>query len=477
MLALFVLVPVAGLILLNVPTRVAPSRMAAVTGLALTIAQVVLVILRPAGIFSNTGPLTRYFSFAHDADSLSLVMLLTIGIVLFVTILVAWETMGATRRLFHFVNVLLIAMIGMNGASLVRDLFTLYVFLEITAVASFILIALGQARESLEGALKYIILSAVASALMVSGVALFLLLAGSTDFAAVSAALKGSPGHVYAKIAVAAFLCGLFIKGGLVPFHAWVPGAYATAPAATSVLLAGIGTKISGIYALIRLAVSVFGPLSAMNEVLLFVGAVSIVLGALAALGQRNVKWLLAYSSISQVGYIVLGLGCGTPLALMGAVFHFFNHAILKSLLFVNSASLEDRVGTTDMGRMGGLGAGMPVTSVTSTLAALSTAGVPPLSGFWSKLLIIIALWQAQLYVYAIVAILTSVITLAYMLVMQRRIFFGKAAGELPPAVEPRYGLRVSEIVLAAITVAIGVAIPFTRFALDTLSSVVAGIH
>ena len=312
---------------------------------------------------------------------------------------------------------------------------------------------------------------------MVSGVALFLLLAGSTDFAAVSAALKGSPGHVYAKIAVAAFLCGLFIKGGLVPFHAWVPGAYATAPAATSVLLAGIGTKISGIYALIRLAVSVFGPLSAMNEVLLFVGAVSIVLGALAALGQRNVKWLLAYSSISQVGYIVLGLGCGTPLALMGAVFHFFNHAILKSLLFVNSASLEDRVGTTDMGRMGGLGAGMPVTSVTSTLAALSTAGVPPLSGFWSKLLIIIALWQAQLYVYAIVAILTSVITLAYMLVMQRRIFFGKAAGELPPAVEPRYGLRVSEIVLAAITVAIGVAIPFTRFALDTLSSVVAGIH
>ena len=477
MLALFILAPLAALVLLNLPYKAAPARTAIATALALCIGQVLAVILRPALVFSNAGPLGEYFSFARDADSLSLVMLLSIGIVVAATVLVARDTISDRKRLFHFMSVLLIAMIGMNGASLIRDLFSLYVFLEITAIASFVLIAIERGRDALEGALKYIILSAVASALMLVGVAVLLLLSGSTDFAVVAATIKGSYDHVYARIAIGAFLCGLFIKGGLVPFHAWIPGAYGAAPAATSVLLAGIGTKISGIYALVRLTISVFGPHSPIESVLLFVGALSIVIGAFAALRQTDMKWLLAYSSISQVGYILLGLGCGTPWGLAGAVFHFFNHAVLKSLLFVNSAALEDRLGTTDMGKMGGLGTRMPVTSVTSALGALSTAGVPPLSGFWSKLIIIIALWQAQLYVYALVAISMSVVTLGYMLVMQRKVFFGKPVEGLEAVTETHGGLVLSEIVLAAITVGIGIAIPFAPFALDTLRSVIAGIH
>jgi multicomponent Na+:H+ antiporter subunit D len=306
----------------------------------------------------------------------------------------------------------------------------------------------------------------VASILIVTSVAVLLLVAGGTSFADVAKALH-DPANANAtlvRIALGGFLCGLFIKGGLIPFHGWVLGAYSAAPAATSVLLAGIATKVSGIYALIRVVATILPAIAPVQEVLAAAGAVSIVIGALAAMGQTDLKRLLAYSSISQVGYIILGLACGTPLGVAGAVFHLFNHCIAKSLLFVNSAALEQRVKTTDMNAMGGLGSRMPVTSITSAIGALSTAGIPPLSGFWSKAIIVLALWQAnQLaghYVYAGLAVLLSVATLAYMLLLQRKVFFGKIRQELAAVREASWQLVVSAVVLAAITTAAGLLFP-----------------
>ncbi len=232
-------------------------------------------------------------------------------------------------------------------------------------------------------------------------------------------------------------------------------------------------TKVAGIYALIRLASAVLGPSDALNSVLLLVGAISVVVGALAALGQNDLKRMLAYSSISQVGYIVLGLGCGSPLGLAGAVFHLFNHSIFKSLLFVNAAALEQRLGTTDMNRMSGLGSRMPVTGITSVIATLSTAGIPPLAGFWSKLIILIALWQTGNHAYAVVAVLISVLTLGYLLVMQRRIFFGKVAEGFKDVREAGLGLIVPAVVLAVLTIVAGVLFPWV---LDSLMLPVGGL-
>ena len=139
--------------------------------------------------------------------------------------------------------------------------------------------------------------------------------------------------------------------------------------------------------------------------------------GAIAALRQKNLKRMLAFSSISQLGYIVLAAGLGTPLALIAAIFHLFNHATFKTVLFLNSASLEHSAGTSDMEKLGGMEHAMPWTSWTSVIALLSTTGIPPLSGFWSKLLIIIALWAGGAKVYAMLALLFSVVTLAYFMV------------------------------------------------------------
>jgi len=190
-------------------------------------------------------------------------------------------------------------------------------------------------------------------------------------------------------------------------------------------------------------------------------GTISIVVGALAALGQSDFKRMLAYSSISQVGYIVLGLGAGTALGVAGAVFHLFNHSVFKSLLFVNSAAVEQQSGTRNMDKLGGVSDKMPVTGATSVIAFLSTAGIPPLSGFWSKLIIIVAVWKSGHPHFATLAILASLITLAYFLSMQRRVFFGKLAGGLENLKEASPWVLVTVCVLALITIGIGIFMPW----------------
>ncbi|HPM42753.1 MAG TPA: proton-conducting transporter membrane subunit, partial [Candidatus Omnitrophota bacterium] len=289
---------------------------------------------------------------------------------------------------------------------------------------------------------------------------LMLLVSPDTSFPSIASALKSSSSSPLIIFSVALFICGLLIKGGLVPFHGWLPDAYASAPAPVSVLLAGIITKACGIYTLIRLVTAIFGFTDPVKNTIMFTGILSILVGAFAALGQNNLKRLLAYSSISQVGYIILGLGTGTPLGIAGAAFHLFNHSIFKSLLFVNSAAVEEETGTVDIDKMGGISARMPTTGATSVIAVLSASGIPPLSGFWSKLMIVVALWQCGRYGYAITAVLAGVLTLAYLLKIEQRVFFGKLKPGLEYIKEPGLGIISISVVLAAITIGAGLFFP-----------------
>jgi len=460
MLSPFLLMPLLAIVLLNLPMRSITQKLSFLFGVMISLWQILVVIMMAMGR-GSVDALAKYFSLGLTCDNLTLVLLLSIGIVTLTTILVGMQTIGSEKQRFSFVNLVLVAMIGMNGTVMLADLFSLYIFIEVTAVASFILIAFHRDTNALEGAFKYIILSATATIMMLLSIAIMLLVVGDTSFAAAGSAVKQSQGNPLVIAAIGLFICGLLIKGGVVPFHGWLPGAYSAAPAAASVLLAGIATKTSGIYALIRLTTSVFANNESVNHILLLAGVISILVGAFAAMGQSDFKRMLAYSSISQVGYIILALGCGTNLAIIGAVFHLFNHSIFKSLLFVNSAAVEKQSGTTDMNKLGGLGTKMPVTNATSLIAFLSTAGVPPLAGFWSKLIIVIALWQNGLYAYATIAVLASVLTLAYLLMMQRKVFFGKLAGGLTNVKEAGLGITVAASILAVITVGVGVAFPW----------------
>jgi multicomponent Na+:H+ antiporter subunit D len=448
------IVPLAGVLVLNLP--LAFLRKCIIPfGVAFALVQAVLAVF-----WANE--LAQPSLLPLVVDGLTRVMLLAIAVVVISALLVGRATIADEIKRCNFACLVILALVGMNGVVLCADLFTIYVFVEIAAVSSFILIASGKNRAGFEGAFKYFVLSATASVAILTGVALLLLASGSTKFMEVASVISASPGQPFVLLALALFVGGLFIKSGVIPFHGWVPDAYSSAPSAVSVLLAGIVTKVTGVYVLLRLVMDVLGFSPALRDIMMLVGALTLAGAALAALVQTNFKRMLAYSSISQVGYIILGFGIATPLGIAGAVFHLFNHAIFKSLLFVNAAAVEKKTGTCNMNEMGGLAQKMPMTGFTSVVGLLSTAGVPPLAGFWSKLVIIMALWQAGYFAYAAIAVLFSLVTLAYFLIMQRKVFFGllrpgcENVSEAPE-------LAVPTVMLAAITIAVGLLIPFIK--------------
>jgi multicomponent Na+:H+ antiporter subunit D len=456
---LFLLVPFLLLLILNLFPYRKMEKIAFWTSMLIFVSQTLLAFISVFLRWNIYWP-EKLLGFNLYFDQLAYFLLFTVGLMAGVALLVGHLTIKYDHERFNFKNLILVALIGMNGIAMVRDLFSLYVFIEVTAIATFILIALQRDRFAIEGVLKYLILSVVASTLMLSSIALFLLFAGGLSFPVLRAAAAASSGNFIIPSAIGLFLCGLFIKSGLFPFHGWLPDAYTSAPASVSVFLAGIVTKASGIFALTRFLTSITGFSPVIESILLLVGAMSVVVGALAAIGQKDMKRMLAYSSISQMGYIILGLGVGTKLGIFAALFHFLNHALFKGQLFVNAAAVEEQLGTRDMQKMGGLAQNMPVTGTTSLIASLSAAGIPPLAGFWSKLLIIISLWLTAQYTYAFVAILASVITLGYFLSFQRQIFFGKINEELSNIKEADIFVVLPAVILSSLTVFIGLCFP-----------------
>jgi formate hydrogenlyase subunit 3/multisubunit Na+/H+ antiporter MnhD subunit len=211
-----------------------------------------------------------------------------------------------------------------------------------------------------------------------------------------------------------------------------------------------------------RLSSTVFGFAFNLGPALTVIGLVTIVFGAFAAMGQKDIKRMLAYSSLCQVGYIFLGLGTGTALGLAAASSHLFNHAVFKTQLFVNAAAIERQTGTRDIDKLGGLSREMPVTSWTSVIAFLSAAAIPPLAGFWSKLLSVIALWQAGNIAVAIAAIFTGLLTMVYFLLFQRKIFFGKPVPRESPVTEAPFCMTAPAVILAGITLGVGILFPLT---------------
>jgi proton-translocating NADH-quinone oxidoreductase chain N len=457
---LFVLIPFIGIVLLNLFYSKTVKKLAYGTGLLVAVIQMFLAcasIFQIAGNFFAAIEINYFINLSIDLYGA--IILFTIGLIAFIALIVRRHS--DTDEIFNFTQLIMIIMIGMNGVVMVTDIFSLYVFLEVTSVASFILIAKKKVLEALNGSFKYLLMSSIATVMILSAVAILFMTYGTLSYSELGAQMSGTTQPATQIIIAIIFLVtGLSIKAGLVPFHMWVPDAYSSSSASVSVLLAGIVTKAGGVYAILRLLMDVFPSVGIIKDVFAFIGILSIVVGALLAIGQNDFKKMLAYSSISQIGYIIIGACCGSPLGFLGAFLHFFNHATFKSLLFVNAAAVEQQTGTKDIDKLQ-LGGKMKITSWTSVIAFLSTAGIPPLSGFWSKVIIIVALWQVGYIPYAIIALLASIITLAYFLILQRKVFFGNPAAEFENIKEANKGFILVSVILATITVVVGIAFPF----------------
>ena len=412
----------------------------------------------------SQGPVVEKFTWLGEPlsirlalDGFSLLMLLTITLVGFCIALFSIDYMDHYGSKATFYALFLVMLAGMNGLVLVTDLFQVYLFLEVAAVASYSLVAYGLGQDELEASFKYLMLSAVASAFILLSIAILFGVTGGLGFETVARGLKTLDAKYLGGICAAFFIFGFGLKAALVPFHAWLPDAHPSAPAPISAALSGLLIKVSGVYALARVFLSVFGLTPALSTVLMYLGVISMVVAALLALGQRDIKRMLAYSSISQVGYIILGIGLGTPLGILGGLFHLLNHAVAKGLLFLNSGSLQMATGTRNLDEMGGLGRKMPLTAGTTLIGSLSIAGVPPLNGFWSKLIIIVALIEAKHGIFALIAILVSVLTLWYYLLIQRRAFFGKLNERWAAVREAPFWMTAATVILALLCVGIGV--------------------
>ncbi|MFH0764657.1 MAG: proton-conducting transporter membrane subunit [Candidatus Omnitrophota bacterium] len=382
-------------------------------------------------------------------DGLSSFMLLTVNLIAFFIMLYSVNYMERYTEKWKFYTLFLLMLTGMEGVVITGDLFNLFVFLEIGSVASYALVAYGTEAEELEASFKYLVMSSLGSIFVLLGIALVYGYTSTLNMADIASTLiQKGPGKITLFVSVL-FLMGFGLKSALVPFHAWLPDAHPAAPAPISAMLSGVLIKALGVYALVRIFFNIIGVTPTLLSVLMFLGAVSMVIGVFLAIGQWDLKRLLAYHSISQIGYVILGLGLGTPLGIFGGLFHLFNHSVFKSLLFLNSGAIEYSIGTRDLKRMGGLRERMPVTADTSLVASMSIAGIPPFNGFWSKLVIILAAVQAGQLVYALFAVIASIMTLASFMKVQKFAFFGKLNDAYKNVLEVPVFMRVSMIMLA----------------------------
>lgn len=461
--SLFIFIPLAGVLLFNlIRPKNSSGKIIFYAALSILLLQILMSLTMKGFIWGKIESILKTENIINlSSNAYSPLMLLIIGLVSLISLYLGKYSNG--MNLFNYSCLILLVVMGMDGVVLVDDLFSLYVFLEITAVVTFILIAVQKDGDAYQSSFKYLVMSAVATVFILFAIALIFMTAGSLKFDDIGKYISGINGRFPLPVLSSCILLltGLFIKGGLVPFHGWLPDAYSCAPSSVSILVAGIETKISGVYSLLIVYIKVFSKNPLMGSIIMIFGTLSIVIGALASIGQDDFKNMLAFSSISQIGYIILAIGIGTPLALFGGVFHFFNHAVFKSLLFVNSAAVEAQTGTNKFKKLGGLASRMPITGATSIIGFLSTAGIPPLSGFWSKFIIIASAWQAGFHAYAIIALLSSILTLAYFLKMQRQVFFGELSSGLEDISEANIGFKCISIILSAITIIAGVLFPF----------------
>lgn len=393
-------------------------------------------------------------------DGLTTLMLLTTNSL---ALIVGLYSVGYAQRYtaaYRYYSLLMFVVAGTNGVALTGDLFNLYVFMEITAIASYPLVAFGGEPEDLEASFKYAVFGGLSSSLILIGIGLVYGMTGTLNMTQLATRLGESQTAVPVRFALGLFVCGFGVKAALVPFHAWLPDAYPAAPAPISALLSGVVSKVTGLYVLARLLFNVFGITEDMLLLMRWMGGITMVMGGFIALGQWDIKRLFAYSSISQVGLILLAIGFGSTLGIVGGLYHLVNHAVFKALLFLGSGQVEIAAGSRDLRSINDLRRKVPVTSATSLIGSLSLAGIPPFNGFWSKLIIVVAGVQTGHLGWAITVVVISIVALAYQLKVQKEAFFSSGPAEVAGATAQGMGLpHDREPIFAAvsmITLAIG---------------------
>jgi len=377
--------------------------------------------------------------------------------------------MEGRPRLREYYPYVLISVGAANGALLADNWLGFVAFWGMILVTLFLLTTIGSADASpskvMAAAGKSMVILMAADVSLIVGIGLVYALSGSLCISETALTASGSA-------AVAAFvliMVGALAKAGAMPLHSWIPDMAEAAPSSVMALLPASLDKLLGIYLLARIVLDVFEMSIGLNLLLMIIGAVTVVAAVVMAMVQHDLRKLLSFHAVSQVGYMVLGIGTGTPIGIAGGLFHMLNHAIYKSCLFLTAGAVEKKTGTMDLARLGGLGRAMPFTFATFGIAALAISGIPPLNGFVSKWMVYQGLIEAgadKFWIFLVAAMFGSALTVASFVKVAHAVFLGERPKGLDKVAEVGPAMRFGPAVLATLCVLFGLAaqVPLVQF-------------
>ena len=345
------------------------------------------------------------------------------------------------RHIPLFYTAFLLCLTGLLGITLTGDIFNLFVFLEISSLSSYALISMGKNRQALTAAFQYLIMGTIGATFILIGIGLAYAVTGTLNMADLAARLPGVEAARTLHTAFVFLLIGVALKLAMFPLHLWLPNAYTYAPSVITIFLAATATKVA-VYILIRIIFTVFGTTLAFKEmhiewVLLPLASIAVISASLVAIFQQNIKRMLAYSSVAQIGYILLGIGLASATGLTASLLHLFNHALMKTALFMALGAIFYKSQSVLIGEAAGLSRRMPWTMAAFVAGGLSLIGIPLTVGFISKwYLILAALEQGAWWLIAVVAI-GSLLALVYIWRVVEIAYFKTAPHPGPVAEAP----------------------------------------
>ncbi|MDR7478718.1 MAG: proton-conducting transporter membrane subunit [Armatimonadota bacterium] len=413
----------------------------------------VLAVWRTGIVVTAFGGWPAPFGIVFAADMLGALMTAIAGWVALVTLVMA--LLSAERRVDRFLPAgWLFLLGGMNGAFLTGDLFNLYVFFEVMLVASYFLLTLGTSRRRAREAFTYVVINLVASTLFLVAVALLYGATGTVNMADLARRLpEASP--ALSRGGVALLATAFAVKAALFPLYFWLPHAYVLPPGSTAAYFGGMLTKV-GVYALFRLFTTIW-PLGEPSGWLLLVAGLTMSFGVLGALAQEEIRAILSFHIISQIGYMVMGLGLQSAAGLAGGIFYIIHHIGVKTALLLAGATVEQTYRTGRLERLSGIAAVSPALGALFFVPALSLAGLPPFSGFWAKLALLRAGLEVRQWVIVAVSLAVSLLTLLSMLKIFSGAFWG--APTRAPIVRPIQPAALGAVAaMATLTIAWGLA-------------------
>jgi multicomponent Na+:H+ antiporter subunit D len=437
---------------------------------SLAIAVVLFLQVRDTGVISYAiGSWPPPWGIEYRVDAVNSFVLVLIGALASVVAPYAWRSVAAEvpedqHYLCYAMFCLVLA--GLLGIAITGDAFNLFVFLEISSLASYVLIALGRDRRALFASYQYLVMGTIGATFYVIGVGLLYLMTGTLNLADLAARIGDVQESRPVLAALAFVTVGVCLKLALFPLHYWLPNAYAYSPSVVAAFLAGAATKVA-IYVLLRFYFSVFGEAATfvalpMREIFLVLSLAAMFLASLAAVFQDNLKHMLAYSSVGQIGYITLGISLDNQAGLTGSMLHLFNHGITKGALFLLAGCLAFRLRSVRFADLAGIGRTMPLTTAGIVAGGLSLVGVPGTAGFVTKWYLVLGALDAGWWAIAFTPVVSSLIALGYVWRFVETAYFREPSAAAAAAKEAPAILLAPALGLAAACVYFGFDTSFT---------------